>query len=172
MATDALYWQTVLNLNFNGDLTDISPTVKTLTANGSMAAGTAQLKIGSGSLTATAASSQYLSHAQHADFDFGSGDFCIEFYWRPTAANVDYSLLAYALGTVSTTADMCVIIDHLGTRRLRWHASDASWPAARRSIPSTPMRHCWRRRGTTSQWSETGRPSRYTSTGLRRRSRR
>ena len=115
MATDALYWQTVLNLNFNGDLTDISPTVKTLTANGGMAAGTAQLKIGSGSLTATAASSQYLSHAQHADFDFGSGNFCIEFYWRPTAANVDYSLLAYALGTVSTTADMCVIIDHLGT---------------------------------------------------------
>lgn len=115
MANDAFYWQTALDLNFNGNLTDISPTVKTLTANGSMAAGTAQLKIGSGSLTATAASSQYLSHAQHADFDFGSGDFCIEFYWRPTAANVDYSLLAYALGTVSTTADMCVIIDHLGT---------------------------------------------------------
>lgn len=112
--TDALYWQTSLNLNFNGDLTDISPTVKTLTANGGMAAGTAQLKIGSGTLTATAASSQYLTHAAHADFDFGSGDFCIEFYWRPTAATSDYSLLAYATAAVGATTDMCVIIDHLG----------------------------------------------------------
>jgi len=57
---------------------------KTVTANGSSQIDTAQSKFG-GASGLFSGSSNYLSLADNEDFEFGSGDFTIDFWMRPTS---------------------------------------------------------------------------------------
>ena len=70
-------------LDFNGNLTDTSPSGRTMTSVNSAAASTTQTKFGSHSLSLNG-SNQYLTAVNSADFRFGSGDFTIECWIYPT----------------------------------------------------------------------------------------
>jgi hypothetical protein len=61
--------------------TDVGPTGHTITANGNAQVDTAQKKFGSGSLLLDG-TGDYLSVPDHADFEFGSGNFTIEAWVR------------------------------------------------------------------------------------------
>lgn len=110
MALDPLYWQTslLLNLDVAGTtLLDISPTPKTGTCSGHAAITTAQPAVGTGSL-ALDGTGDYVTYSQHADFDMGSGDFCVEFFYRPTnAAGTLEQLVAYIKPLVGGSSDIC-----------------------------------------------------------------
>lgn len=53
---------------------------KTVTANGSAQISTSEKKIGTSSISLASASSSYLSIPDSADWNFGSGEFCIRFW--------------------------------------------------------------------------------------------
>lgn len=119
MAIDSLYWSTGLVLNMEGadtstTITDISPTPKTPTVNGNAQIDTGQFKTGSSSLQLDG-TDDYIEYAQHADFDFGTGDFCIELWWRPTGAATDYSLVVYGTPAGTTDPNLCFGITHFGS---------------------------------------------------------
>ncbi len=82
------YWTSVASLlNFNG--TDASPAFtdakgKTWTANGNAQIDTAQSKYG-GAAGLFDGTGDYISTPDHADFDFGAGDFTIEAWIRVNA---------------------------------------------------------------------------------------
>jgi len=73
-------------LHFDGDLTDTSG--KIWTPSGTAAASTVRNKTGSGSLYLDGGS--YLSGPTTADFDFGSGDFTID-WWEYRTQSVQWS---------------------------------------------------------------------------------
>ena len=56
----------------------------TITPNGNAQISTSQFKFGTGSYTNNSLSG-YLSVTPYADFAFGTGDFTVEFWYRPTA---------------------------------------------------------------------------------------
>lgn len=105
MAQDALYWQTGLDLNFEGadastTFTDISPTPKTPTVFADAQIDTAQFKTGAASLLLDG-TGDYLSYPSHADFDFGTGDFCVELWWRPGNVTTTYMMVSQILKATS-----------------------------------------------------------------------
>jgi hypothetical protein len=111
MAADLDFWKTSLVLNFSGSnldtsTTDISPTPKTATF-------VADAKISTGA-AATGATSllldgtgDYIHFADHANFQYGTGELCIEFWFRPAAGTgTQYGVLAQGKPTVATNADL------------------------------------------------------------------
>lgn len=108
MADDTLYWGTALILNGEGAnagvvFTDISPTPKTpASVNGNVQTSTTQVKSGTSSIKFDG-TDDYLSYTAHADFDFGSGDGCVELWWRPTAIGAQQSLVFYCDPTTNAT---------------------------------------------------------------------
>lgn len=117
--SDPLYWLTTLALNFEGtdaaatagDFVDISPSPKTV----STVTGAAQLDTGvtpisgTGSLLLSGGSAS-IHYAANAGFDFGTGgvgtgDFCLELWWRPTAVGATQQLLTYTNPTVPSGSD-------------------------------------------------------------------
>ena len=91
------YWSSVsalLFLNGSDNSTAIGcATGKTVTVNGNSKISTAQSKFGGASLVGDG-SADYLSYADHADFNFGSGDFTIECWARvPSVAAAAYGSL-------------------------------------------------------------------------------
>lgn len=121
MALDPLYWSTSLNLNFEGangstTFTDIGPIPKTATATGSAQISTAQSKTGAASLLLASATADYLSFPTHAGFDFGTGDFCVECWWRPVnGTSGDSTLFSYAKPTTAGNADIAFNVVHYGS---------------------------------------------------------
>lgn len=77
--THNLNSSTVLALPLNGSLIDRSASAHTVTANGNAATSTTQSKFG-GSSFHFDGTGDYLSTPDSADFDFGSGDFTIDFW--------------------------------------------------------------------------------------------
>jgi len=67
----------------NGSTTFTDETGKTWTASGTATISTAQFKFGAASMTDPTANS-YIDTPAHADFGYGTGDFTIEFWIRPT----------------------------------------------------------------------------------------
>jgi fibronectin type 3 domain-containing protein len=82
---------TVSLLHFNGGLIDESG--KVWTANGGVATSTAQSKFGGSSLRLNG-SGQYLTTPNSTDFDFGSGDFTIDWWEYRTGTNVNECCVA------------------------------------------------------------------------------
>lgn len=118
MALDSNYYNVGLLLNFEGSdasttITDISITPKTATVNGDAQLDTAQFRTGASSLLMDG-TGDYLSYAQHADFDFGTGDFCIEFWYRANTITTDQALVSYLEPTGATTSLVCWGIHVLG----------------------------------------------------------
>jgi hypothetical protein len=71
-----------LLLDFNGNLTDTSPSGRTVSAAGNAAVSTTQKKFGTHSL-ALDGTGDYVSAPYSTDWDFGTGDFTIELWYRP-----------------------------------------------------------------------------------------
>lgn len=90
IATEDPHWSSVkLLLNCNGangstTFTDSSPAARAVTSNGGASLSTTSQKYGS-ACGLFDGSNDYLSVADHADFQFGSGDFTVEFWFRPDA---------------------------------------------------------------------------------------
>jgi hypothetical protein len=85
-ASDPNFANVVLLMGFEGTdasttLTDESASAHAMTANGNAQIDTAQFKFGSSSLLLDG-SGDYASTPDHADWDFGSGDFTVEFWMR------------------------------------------------------------------------------------------
>jgi hypothetical protein len=74
--------ETMLLCHFDGNLTDASAGARTITASGNAATSTAQKKFGTGSL-AVDGTGDYVSAPYSTDWDFGTGDFTIELFYRP-----------------------------------------------------------------------------------------
>lgn len=118
MATDSLYWSTSLLLNFEGadastTVTDISPTPKTATVAGNAQIDTAQFKSGAAALLLDG-SGDYVTFPSDAGHDYGSGDFCVEFWWRPTSGTPGATqyLADYSVATIATNNDYAWAIAH------------------------------------------------------------
>ena len=79
------YWaNTVLLLRGNGDLLDSSSTPKTFSSSGASGASTTTKMFGTGSLYFDGASGLY--RGNHNDFNFGTGDFTVEFWLYSSVA--------------------------------------------------------------------------------------
>ena len=75
-------------LHLNSDVVDASDSAHTVTANGSPSYTTTNQKFGSAAIILNG-STQYLSVPDHADWDFGTGDFTTEgwYWWDATGGN-------------------------------------------------------------------------------------
>jgi hypothetical protein len=78
-ASDIYAANVVLLLPFDSDLTDYSSVPKTVTAVGSAAVSAVQKKYGAQSLHLNG-STDYITAPTSTDFDFGTGDFTVEFW--------------------------------------------------------------------------------------------
>lgn len=99
MPYDADYSSVSLLLHCDGSngsttFSDNSPSPKTVTANGNAQVSTAQSKWGGASALFDGANDN-LTVPNNAGFDFGSGDFTIECWFRLSAASSDQALLEY-----------------------------------------------------------------------------
>lgn len=84
---------TVLLMHFDGidggtTFTDESTNNSLLTASGAANTDTAQAKFGASSL-ALDGSTSYLLGENQANYDFGTGNFTVDFWWRPTTFDND-----------------------------------------------------------------------------------
>lgn len=89
---------TVLMLHGNGtngstSFTDSSSGGKTVTANGSAQVSTAQSKFGGAAASFTGSSGTYLTVPDSADFNFGTGNFTVDFWVRFNAITVEDGLI-------------------------------------------------------------------------------
>lgn len=117
--TDDLYWSTVLSLNFEGanastTFTDTSPKAKSSpTVNGNAQISTAQFKSG-GSAGLFDGTGDYLEYtANDTDFDFGTGDFTVECWWRPAVSTgTNMQIVALGKPTVGSGADISFGLRH------------------------------------------------------------
>ncbi len=82
---------TKLMLHMNSDFSDSSDSDHTPTVNGATIDTTIK-QFGAGSGKFVAASSQYVTYPSHADWDFGSGDFTIDFWTRFDSTGTQYLL--------------------------------------------------------------------------------
>lgn len=78
-------------LHFESSLTDNSGSPKTYTARGSAAVSSAQAQWGSQSLLLNG-SSQWIDTPAHADWDFGTGDWTLEAWVRPSSVASTHSI--------------------------------------------------------------------------------
>lgn len=110
--------------NGSTTFTDSSSSGKTVTANGNAQLSTAQKKFGTASLRLPALG-DYASLADSADWDFGSGDFTIEFFVRFDSVSGNRPLLAQR-----ATGYCPWVISRSGTKLLVLLSFDnASWVA-------------------------------------------
>jgi len=86
----------------NGNLTDTSPSGKTVSAAGNAAVSTTQNKFGTHSL-ALDGTGDYVSAPYSTDWDFGTGDFTIELWYRPDSTVGQQQGLIQCMGTTSGT---------------------------------------------------------------------
>lgn len=98
MAGDASFASVSLLLHCDGSngsttITDSSPTPKTVTCYGGAELSTTSPKIGSASLSFTSASSSYATVSHASDFNFGSGNFTIEFWYYPISQSTYSAIL-------------------------------------------------------------------------------
>ena len=100
---DTHYGSVSLLLHFSGDnnatnFVDSSSSPKTVTPYGNAKISTAQSKFG-GSSGAFDGSGDYLTVPDNTAFSFGTGDWTIEMFYRPSALDVVRSLIGKAVGT-------------------------------------------------------------------------
>ncbi len=108
------YWSTALLLNFEDasstTFTDISPTPKTPATVSETAQNSAtQAKTGTKSLYLDG-TNDWLSYAQHADFDFGAGAFTVSFWFRPASVSINQEMVGYHIANALSDADLAWFI--------------------------------------------------------------
>jgi hypothetical protein len=115
--SDATTFDTDTKLMLHGDGADASTTItdsssggKTVTAVGAAQIDTADKVFGSASVLMTTPGSDYLTNADHADFDLGTGDFTIDFRFK---SNKDFSDSQYISTFVGPdTNDTFIIVSY------------------------------------------------------------
>ena len=110
---DIYYNSCSLLMHFSGSngsttFTDNSPSPKTITANNGVTISTAQSKFGgtSGLFDGT---DDYLNTPSSADFDFGTGDFTVEFWVNPSSLGGNAALVGTRTDDTSTTIRWCIL---------------------------------------------------------------
>lgn len=86
---------------FDGGLTDESGEGHTLSAVGTAGLSSTQVFSGSGAIYVPGNNAHYVSAGSHADWAFGTGDFALEFAYRPDSI----STRVYILGNVNGAND-------------------------------------------------------------------
>lgn len=125
---------TVLLLHCDGTdasttFTDSSPSNKSVVANGSAQVDTAQKEFGTGSFECTVGGS-YLTVADSADWDFGTGDFTIDFWFRPNATGTQTLISRNGFGDYRINYDSTTLQVHLGGIEViltSWSVSTGTW---------------------------------------------
>ena len=110
---DIYYNSCSLLMHFSGSngsttFTDNSPSPKTITSNNGAAISTAQSKFGgtSGLFDGT---DDYLNAPSSADFDFGTGDFTVEFWLNISSFGGNAALVGTRTNDTSTTIRWCIL---------------------------------------------------------------
>lgn len=108
-AVDPFFANVVALLHFDGADTSTVFTDqigKTWSGGGSVALTTAQKKFGTASLNDPTGQAN-LATGSHADFDYGTGDFTVEFWARPTSLTGSAQII-YDQRTIATEARPCL----------------------------------------------------------------
>lgn len=107
-------------------LVDSSPNARTVTANGNVAYSTAQAKFGSGSIIFDA-SGDYLTCADHADWDFGTGDMTIDGWFYITDVTTPKTMAIWSQKNAAGSAQNRIIYNKDGGGTgLYWQINDGS----------------------------------------------
>jgi hypothetical protein len=149
---DIYYNSCSLLMHFSGSngsttFTDNSPSPKTITANNGVSISTAQSKFGgtSGLFDGT---DDYLNTPSSADFDFGTGDFTVEFWFNPSSLGGNAALVGTRTDDTSTTIRWCILATtDAGINVLAcdiWSTSDARIALFyhQSQIPTGQWTHC------------------------------
>ena len=151
-STDA-YWSNVVSLlNFpgaDGSTTFTDEKGKTWAANGNAQIDTS-LGYNAGLLDGTG---DYIESADNADYEFGSGDFCVEQIARMTATGGQYTPIEKR-GTGFTVGDWAVFVTPSNSLAIYSYDVDTGGNAILESAASsiaagTPFHWAWTRSGTT-----------------------
>lgn len=92
---------------------DSSLRKKAFTASGDAKHTTSLSRYGTSCL-ALDGTGDYISTPYNSEFDFSTGDFTVELWYRPAVGNVDQQLITYGLPSVATGADLGFGICHFG----------------------------------------------------------
>ena len=152
VAGDTYYNSCSLLLHCDGangstTFTDNSPSPKTVTSNNGAAISTAQSKFG-GASALFDGTDDYLNTPSSADFDFGTGDFTVEFWVNPSSLGGSAALVGTRTNDTSTTIRWCILattdagINVLGCDI--WSTSDARIALFNHQsqIPTGQWTHC------------------------------
>lgn len=121
------YWANVVSL-LHLDVAGTSVTDekgKTWSFSGTATQSSAQSKFGSASAEFGSAASSYLASDAYSDFAFGSADFTIEFFMRPSASGTQRNFLDVRDSPPATTADR-IILYHPGSNRINLYVNSAN----------------------------------------------
>jgi hypothetical protein len=107
--------------NDSTTFTDVSPSPKTITVNGDTKISTAQSKWGNGSGYFDG-TGDYLTTPNHADFNFGTGDFTIEAWTYRLSYAQNYEIVSYGspgstgFGLGSDSTQLVFLASNVGAR--------------------------------------------------------
>ena len=122
------YWTSVATLlhfdGANGSTTFTDQKGKTYSAVGNAQLSTAQSKFGGSSLLLDG-TGDCITTPDHADFAFGSGDFCIEMFVRPVSVS-GFTILAIKRNTNSGFSPF-VVANNNGSLNILLSSSGSSW---------------------------------------------
>ena len=150
MADDVYFANTPLLLNCNGadsstTFTDLSYSPKTVTANGNAQVKVAQSVFGGASLR-TDGTGDYLSVASTTDFDFGLGDFTIEFWARLDTATPAANKVLITKGYASPAAASPWVIFQIPSGEINFYASadSSTWGVVSAlTLKAAPAANTW-----------------------------
>jgi hypothetical protein len=139
-ASDATHFDTDTKLMLHCDGADLSTTFtdsssspKSMTANGGAIISTLQSKFGGASGLLVSATSSYLSTGNTADFNFGTGDFTIDFWFRFTSnvGNQTMVSLGDALSAsgleIKYNGSLTIYFATAAVFNTGWTATDGTW---------------------------------------------
>ena len=105
-----------LDGSVSGFKTNANRDNKTVLVHGSAQLSTTSPKFGASSLRIASASSDYISLISDPDFGFGTGDFTVEFFWKPDAIGTQQILLD--MRTTGTEVSLYIEMSSAGNLRL------------------------------------------------------
>lgn len=104
----------VLLLHFNGDTTDT--TGRHADTNNGSVSDNVNYKFGSMSRDFQRASSQYVTFADHADWDFSNADFTIDFWMRTSNTNLMYMFGQYAATCAAASNTVTLTVNNVANK--------------------------------------------------------
>jgi len=105
-----------LDGSVSGFKTNANRDNKTVLVHGSAQLSTTSPKFGASSLRIASASSDYISLINDPDFGFGTGNFTVEFFWKPDAIGTQQVLLD--MRTTATEVSLYIEMNSAGNLRL------------------------------------------------------